>query len=98
METAAIAAVCEERGIPWSVFRAVSDRTADGDVDDEVFHLSHQDGTPDGKAVAAYVLRHPGRIPALARMAKGSRLATERAASAAIAAVSALGAGPSGQG
>jgi adenosylhomocysteine nucleosidase len=90
METAAIASVCEAHRVPWSVFRAVSDRTADGSVDDEVFHLSHQDGTPDGKAVAAYVLRHPGRIPALARMAKGSRLATERAASAAIAAVSAL--------
>ena len=98
METAAIASVCESRGVPWSVFRAVSDRTADGDVDDEVFHLSHQDGTPDGKAVAAYVLRHPGRIPALARMAKGSRLATERAASAAIAAVGALGSTPDAAG
>ncbi len=94
METAAIASVCEQQGVPWSVFRAVSDRTADGDVDDEVFHLSHQDGTPDGKAVAAYVLRHPGRIPALARMAKGSKLATERAATAAIAAVGALGSDP----
>jgi hypothetical protein len=41
--------------------------------------------------VVAYVVRHPGRIPALARMAKGSRLATEEAASAAIAAVTALG-------
>jgi adenosylhomocysteine nucleosidase len=94
METAAIAAVCSRHRVPWSVFRAVSDRVADGSVDDEVFHLSNQDGTPDGKAVAAYVLRHPGRIPALARMAKGSRLATERAASAAIAAVGALGAPP----
>jgi hypothetical protein len=59
-------------------------------VDDEVFHLSRPDGTPDAKAVAAYVLRHPGRVPALARMAKESRLAVERAASAAIAAVAAL--------
>jgi hypothetical protein len=73
------------------VFRAVSDRATDGSVDDEVFHLSHQDGTPDITAVAAYVVRHPGRVPALARMAKGSRLATEQAASAAIAAVTALG-------
>ena len=91
METAAVAAVCRRHGIPWSVFRAVSDRTSDGIVDDEVFHLSHQDGTPDAKAVASYVARHPGRIPAMARMARGSRQATERAASAAIAAVAALG-------
>jgi nucleoside phosphorylase len=90
METAAVAAVCERHAIPCAVFRAVSDRTADGMVDDEVFHLSRPDGTPDAKAVAAYVLRHPGRVPALARMAKESRLAVERAASAAIAAVAAL--------
>jgi adenosylhomocysteine nucleosidase len=91
METAAVAAVCRRQAVPWSVFRAISDRATDGSVDDEVFHLSHQDGTPDVRAVVAYVVRHPGRIPALARMAKGSRLATEEAASAAIAAVTALG-------
>jgi adenosylhomocysteine nucleosidase len=94
METAAVAAVCRRHAIPWSVFRAVSDRTADGTVDDEVFRLSHQDGTPDVKAVASYVVRHPGRIPSLARMAKGARAATERAAAAAIAAVSTLGDAP----
>ena len=91
METAAVAAVCRRHAVPWSVFRAISDRATDGSVDDEVFHLSHQDGTPDVRAVVAYVVRHPGRIPALARMATGSRLATEEAASAAIAAVTALG-------
>ena len=37
METAAIAERCERRGIPWSVFRAISDRATDGSVDDEVF-------------------------------------------------------------
>jgi adenosylhomocysteine nucleosidase len=84
METAAIAASCERQAIPWSVHRAISDRATDGSVDDEVFHLSHQDGTPDHRAVAAYLLRHPQRIPGLVRMAKGARLATERAADAAI--------------
>ncbi len=91
METAAVASVCQRHAIPWSVFRAVSDRTTDGTVDDEVFHLSHQDGTPDAKAVAAYVLRHPGRVPALARMANEARTATERAAEAAVSAIAALG-------
>jgi nucleoside phosphorylase len=88
METAAVARVCEGHGIPWSVFRAFSDRATDGVIDDEVFHLSHQDGTPDAKAVAAYLVKHPGRVPAMARMAKDAKLATDRAAEAAVTAVS----------
>ena len=88
METAAIAEVCEQRRIPWSVFRVISDRATDGSIDDEVFHLSHQDGTPDGRAVARFLLRHPGRIPGMVRLARGAKLATEAAADAAIRACS----------
>jgi adenosylhomocysteine nucleosidase len=84
METAAIAAVCERRGIPWSVFRVISDRASDGSVDDEIFKMSNQDGTPNPRAVARYFLRHPHHIPRLARLAKGARLATDTAADAAI--------------
>ncbi|MHB8464004.1 MAG: 5'-methylthioadenosine/S-adenosylhomocysteine nucleosidase family protein, partial [Acidimicrobiales bacterium] len=32
METAAIAEVCEQRGVLWSVFRAISDRACDGAI------------------------------------------------------------------
>ena len=88
METAAIAEVCESRGIPWSVFRVISDLATDGSIDEEVFHLSNQDGTPNGPAIARYFAKHPGRIPRMARLAKGAKLATERAADAAIRAVS----------
>jgi len=84
METAAIADVAERHGIPWSVFRAISDRASDGTVTEEVFHLSNQDGTPNGGAVLRFFLRHPGRLPAMMRMAKGAKLATEHAADAAI--------------
>lgn len=87
METAAVADVCERRRVPWSVFRAISDRATDGSVDEEVFGLSNQDGSPNGRAVARYVLRHPGRVPRVVALAKGARLATERAATAAIDAV-----------
>ena len=87
METAAIAHLCEERGVPWTVVRAISDRATDGSVDDEVFHLSRQDGRPDPRAVARYLLRHPGRIRGLVRMGRGAKLATERAADAALAAL-----------
>ncbi len=83
METAAIAEICERRGIPWSVFRAISDRPSDN-IDEEVFRLSNQDGTPNAKAVAAYFAKHPGRIPKMAKVAKGAKLATKTAADAAI--------------
>jgi adenosylhomocysteine nucleosidase len=86
METAAIAEACEAGGVPWTVVRAYSDRATDGSVDDEVFHLSHQDGTPDPAAVARYVLRHPNRLPTLARMARTATKATANAADAAITA------------
>jgi adenosylhomocysteine nucleosidase len=87
METAAIAASCERRSIPWSVFRVISDRATDGSVDEEVFRLSNQDGTPNPVAVARYFLLHPQRIPRMARLAKGAMRATELAAEAAIRAV-----------
>jgi adenosylhomocysteine nucleosidase len=87
METAAVAAVCEERGVPWSVVRAISDRATDGSVDAEVLALSRPDGTADLRAVARYVLRHPGRVLRMLRLAQGARQATEAAAAAAIAAL-----------
>lgn len=84
METAAIAESCERRGIPWSVFRVISDRATDGSVDEEVFHLSHQDGTPNPPAILRYFLKHPQRIPRMMKLAKGATLATKAAADAAI--------------
>ena len=87
METAAIAEVCVERGVPWSVYRVISDRATDGSIDDEVFHMSNQDGTPNPKAVLSYFLRHPGRIPVMARTGREVKAATRQAADAAIDAV-----------
>lgn len=90
METAAIAALCEARGIPWSVFRVISDRASDGSIDEEVFRLSNQDGTPNNEAIERYFAEHPERIDAMAQLAEGALLATEAAADAAIAACVAL--------
>ena len=86
METAAIAELCEARGIPWSVFRVISDRASDGTVDEEVFRLSNQDGTPNPEAIARYMEEHPERLPVLAQMAEDAKLATRTAVEAAISA------------
>jgi adenosylhomocysteine nucleosidase len=87
METAGVAAVCEERGVPWSVIRTISDRAGDGLADEAVFGLAHPDGSPDLRAVAAFVLRHPTRIPHLVRLGRDLATATGAAADAAATAI-----------
>jgi nucleoside phosphorylase len=87
METAAIAATCEGRGIPWSVFRAISDRATDAQLDDEVFGLINPDGSFRPRAIATYFVRHPGRIGAAIQMSKDAKGAAERAAAAAVEAL-----------
>ena len=84
METGPIGRLCEDAGVPWSAFRAISDRADDDTVDVAMLEMAGADGSGDPKAVARYLLRRPWRIVHLARMAKGSKLATEAAASAAI--------------
>jgi adenosylhomocysteine nucleosidase len=87
METAAIAAVCEERGCPWSVIRSISDRTSDGMVDDAVASLARPDGSADLPAVARFVVRHPNRIGQLTRLGRDMKTATNAAAAAAVRAL-----------
>jgi hypothetical protein len=90
METAAIAAVCEERGCAWSVFRAISDRADDGSTDPAILALAGPQGDPDPRAVLRFLLTRPWRIPQLARLARGLRAATHAAAAAAVAALADL--------
>jgi len=91
METTAVAAICERHGIPWSVFRAISDRATDGLLDGSVAGLARPDGTPNLPAALRYIVSHPGRLPKLARLARDSgvaaRAAAQTAARAARAAV-----------
>jgi adenosylhomocysteine nucleosidase len=84
METAAIAKVCDEHDVPWSVVRAISDRAGDGTVDGETVGLTHPDGRPNVSAVARYLVRHPDALPRLVRLGKGAKLAAARAAETAI--------------
>ena len=87
METAAIAAVCERRRCPWSVFRAISDRADDGSTDAAVFGLAGPEGEADLPAVLRFVFTNPKRVLQLARLARGLSLAANVATSAAISAL-----------
>ena len=87
METAAIAHLCDERGIPWSVFRVISDRPDSG-ITEELFQTSNMDGTPNQDAIDAYFAKHPGAMEALAHLAEDAILAADAAAEAAIRAFS----------
>jgi len=84
METAAVAAVCEARSCPWSVFRAISDRVTDGTTDPAILALAGADGRGDVRALVRFLASRPGRIVDLVRLARGTRRAVEAAAVAAI--------------
>lgn len=86
METSAIAAVCERRGIAWSVFRAISDRAIEGDV--EMLNMANPDGSPNLAGAAKYILRRPWKLPFLFRLAQGATKAANAAADAAVRACS----------
>jgi nucleoside phosphorylase len=88
METAAIAEVSERRGVPWSVFRVISDMAINGPVDDAVFNLAHPDGSPNVPASIRFLLTHPWRIPRLVRLGRDAKASADAAAAAAIAAIS----------
>lgn len=90
METAAIAAVCERAGCPWSVSRAISDRADDGTTDGAILGLADANGRADLAAVVRFVLTRPHRIPQLMRLGRGARVATRVAAGRALAALESL--------
>lgn len=83
METAAVAAVCEERGTPWTAFRAISDLVG-GPVDEAMLALANPDGTGNLWAAAKYLLPRPWKIPGVIGLARGANVATKAAATAAI--------------
>jgi adenosylhomocysteine nucleosidase len=86
METVAVARVCAEAGVPWSVVRAISDRADDETVDQEVISLVKPDGSPDLGQSLRYLVRHPGRISRLAALGRDASAAARAAASAAATA------------
>jgi len=81
METAAVARVCNERGVPWMAVRAISDLV--GVTPGDVIDLANPDGTPNVGASLRYLATKPWRIPKLVRLARDSTAAARAAARAA---------------
>jgi adenosylhomocysteine nucleosidase len=90
METSAVAAACAARGVPWTAFRSVSDPAIGGPIGADGFALANPDGSIRIGASIRYLVTHPWRIPALARVAQD---ATRAANAACRAACDAIGAG-----
>ena len=83
MEAAGVAEVCEAAGVPWSVYRGISDRPDEHIVDQAVFGLGKPDGSADPVALAKYLARDPRRAKALAHLNRCMQQAAKLAADAA---------------
>jgi adenosylhomocysteine nucleosidase len=84
METSAVGAVCEDRGVPWSVFRGISDHIRDSLIDSGVSNLAKPDGSADIGAVVKFVVTKPWRIPTLAKLGRDMSTAAKAAAGALV--------------
>ena len=83
METAVVGEVCEARGCPWSVFRAISDTVADGIVGETTLGLTNPDGSANLAAVSRLVARHPTALRDLVKLGRDTNRATAAIAQAA---------------
>lgn len=76
MESEAIQSLCRERGIPCATVRAISD-TAGEDLPLDFNQLSKADLNLDYGKLTLAIARAPGKIPALMKLQKHTRLAAE---------------------
>ena len=80
MESTGVGSVCQDRSVPWTVVRVVSDRPDDGYTDASVLGTLRPDGSADLWAALRLMAAKPGRIPGLVRLGRDSSLAASTAA------------------
>lgn len=79
MESAAIQAVCRERGIPCATVRVISDAAVE-DLPLDFNQLAKADMNLDYGKLALAIAKSPGKIPALMKLQKQTRFAAEELA------------------
>lgn len=79
MESAAIHAVCAERGIPCATVRVISD-TAHEDLPLDFNALAKPDKNLDFGKLALTIAKSPGKIPALMQLQKKTKFAAQQLA------------------
>ena len=95
MEASAVRPLAAAAGVPFVHVRAISDAAGDA-VDPAVLGLVDAVGRPRPFGIAAYVLQHPGRVAALARLGAAANLAVGRLADAVAFIVAASALAPRG--
>jgi adenosylhomocysteine nucleosidase len=93
MEGSGVGEVCTRLGIPWTLFRSISDRADEGVVDGSVLSLLNEDGSTNVMAALRLILTRPGRLPGLMGLARDSANAAGAAATAAISATARIASG-----
>jgi nucleoside phosphorylase len=78
MEAGAIAAVCQQRGVPFTVIKAISDRIDAHSEPYDVFDIANPDGSPNFKSVVSYLLKNPHKIIYLMQLGRGAQKAINR--------------------
>jgi adenosylhomocysteine nucleosidase len=87
MEGAAVGEVCQGAGIPWTLFRSISDHADEGVVDGTVLAMLNEDGSTNVAAAARLIATKPGRLKNLLKLARDSQKAANAAAEAAVSAI-----------
>jgi hypothetical protein len=83
MESAAVAEVCEARGVPWSVYRCIGDRHFDGVLDERIVAMAFPDGSGNLAEIERLLAAEPELAAKLERLSHDSALAARLAAEAA---------------
>jgi adenosylhomocysteine nucleosidase len=84
MESAAVADVCESRGIPWSIYRCIGDRWMDGLLDERIIAATNQDGSGNMEEIARLIESDPQIKANLERLGRETFEAARLAAEAAV--------------
>ncbi len=90
MESAAVAAVCEARSCPWSIYRCIGDRYFDGLLDERIIAATNPDGTGNIAEIERLVAAEPELAVNLDRLRRETSNAARLAAAAAVAGCVAL--------